>query len=156
MNEIGTGPTEPLAVLASIRDIPDQPVLEYLLAMIPEDWPDEVRVPYSDSARVLSRSFAGTQLLETDTNPPALDVIRMWPILICIEFVNLLDKLHPGALILLAHYCILLRRCEAKAWYARDKAASILSTVMLHLDISWHRYIAWPLNEIGLLPGTSC
>ena len=70
-----------------------------------------------------------------------LNVVRFWPILNSFEFVELLWNWHPGALILLAHYCIVLQRVGAGSWYLRGRAASILATIVRWLNLKWHRYI---------------
>ena len=155
-DRIGTGPVRHLAesweLLVDNFKFPHQPLLDYLLAIPPKDWPDEVRVPYKDSAFALARSFACLQAL--DENFTTLDVARFWPIQNSLEFVELLVHWHPGALILLAHYCIVLQRVGMGSWYLEGRAASMLFTIVRRLDPMWHRYIEWPLSEVGLSPST--
>ena len=155
-SEIGTGPVRHLAesweMVAEIAKLPDQSLLDYLLAIPPDHWTEEVRVPFKDSARALARTFSCMYKLDEKTT--TLDVVHFWPIENSIEYVELLSNWHPGALILLAHYCIVLHRVGARSWYLGGGAASMLSTIVKRLDITWHRYIEWPLKEVGLSPAT--
>lgn len=154
--DLGTGPVRYLAesweIVAETSKFPDQSLLDYLMAIPPDDWAEEVRVPYNDSARALACAFSSMHALDEKTT--TLDVVHFWPIQNSIEFVDLLSKWHPGALILLAHFCIVMHRVGARSWYLGGRAASMLSTIVQRLDIKWHRYIEWPLREVGLWPAT--
>ena len=70
-----------------------------------------------------------------DEKIATLDVVRFWPILNSFQFVELLGNWRPGALILLAHNCIVLHRVGAGSWYLRDRAASTLSTIVRRLNL---------------------
>jgi hypothetical protein len=149
---IGTGPVRYLAEswgkLVDISEFPHQSLLDYFLVIPPDDWPEEVRVPYNDSALALARIFSCVHSL--DEKITTLDVVSFWPIQNSVEYVELLSNWHPGALILLAHYCIVLHRVGTRSWYLGGRAASVLSTIVQRLDLTWHRYIEWPLSEVGL------
>lgn len=154
--ELGTGPVRCLAqsweIVAETAKFPDQSLLDYLLAIPPVDWTEEVRVPYTDSARALACTFSSMYRLDEKTT--TLDVIHFWPVQNSVEFVDLLGNSHPGALILLAYYCIVLHRVGTRTWYLGGGGATLLSTVVKRLDVTWHRYIEWPLREIELSPAT--
>lgn len=153
---IGTGPVRYLAEskesLINRSKTPYQPLLDSLLAIPPDDWPEEVLVPYNESALALARNFSGMHALDERINN--LDVLRAWPILNSVEFVDLLSDWHPGALILLAHYCIVLHRVGESSWYFEGRAASLLSTILRRLDVVWHQYIEWPSSEVGVSPSS--
>ena len=154
--QIGTGPVRYLAesweILVGISEFPHQPLLDYFLAIPPDNWSEEVRVPYNDSALALARTFSCMNAL--DEKVTTLDVVRFWPIQNSVEYVKLLSNWHPGALILLAHYCIVLHQAGTRSWYLGGRAASMLSTIARRLDLRWHRYIEWPLSEVGLSAST--
>ncbi|KAG9234596.1 hypothetical protein BJ875DRAFT_509342 [Amylocarpus encephaloides] len=155
-DRIGTGPvrylTESWELLVDISKSPLQPLLDSFLAIPPADWPEEVRVPYKESALALAQNFSCLHVL--DERITTLEVVRFWPIKNSVEYVVLLENLHPGALILLAHYCIVLHRMSARSWSLKGTASSLLSTIKRQLDVTWHRYIEWPLSEVGLPPAT--
>ncbi|TVY88871.1 Orsellinic acid/F9775 biosynthesis cluster protein D, partial [Lachnellula willkommii] len=148
---IGTGPVQALAisweVLVDKTRFPHQPMLDYHLAIPLPDWPKEVRGPYNHSALALARTFSCIDALDDKIAP--LDVVSFWPIQNSAEFVNMLSNWHPGALILLAHYCIVLHQVGMRIWYLQGQATSVMSTIMQRLDPKWHRYIEWPLRELG-------
>jgi hypothetical protein len=140
-SRIGTGPVRYLAesweALFGISKIPHQPLLDYFLAIPPDDWPEEVRVPYNDSAFALARTFSCMCAL--DEKDYTLNVVRFWPIQNSVEYVELFSNWHPGALILLAHYCMVLHRVGKSRWYLGGRAASMLSTIVQQLNLTWHR-----------------
>jgi hypothetical protein len=152
-SRMGTGPvgylTKSWELLEDLCKSPHQPVLDYLLAIPPDDWPEDVRVPYNESAFALAQNFSCLHTL--DERITTLDVARFWPIKNSVEFVELLEKWHPGALIILAHYCIVMHRVGGTSWYLKGAVASMLYTILRRLDVVWHRYIEWPLREVGLL-----
>ena len=90
-------------------------------------------MPYNDSAFALARSFSCMHSLDEEIT--TLDVVRFWPIPNSLEFVELLGNWHPGALMILAHYCIVWHRVGPGSWYLRDRAASILSTIVRRLNL---------------------
>ncbi|TVY15499.1 Orsellinic acid/F9775 biosynthesis cluster protein D, partial [Lachnellula arida] len=109
---IGTGPVQALAisweVLVDKTRFPHQLMLDYHLAILPPDWPEEVRGTYNHSALALARTFSCIDALDDKIAP--LDVVSFWPIQNSAEFEEMLSNWHPGALIPLAHYCIVLHR----------------------------------------------
>lgn len=147
---IGTGPVRALAdsweTLVRLVQYPHQPILDFFLAIPPQDWVENVQGPYRDSALALSRTFSCLDALDK-VSP--LDVIRFWPVQNHNAFLELLSQWHPSALILLAHYCIILHRVGSRTWYLENGPINIMSTIMRQLDPCWHRYIEWPLREIG-------
>lgn len=56
----------------------------------------------------------------------------------------------PAALILLAHYCILLARLDSH-WYMSGYSKNLFSRIYNQLDQEWRQLLYWPLEEIGLL-----
>lgn len=125
----------------------------HLLSAIPEEsspdaWLAEECKIYHDAAVELGTAFASTPL---STNYTTWDTLRIWPMYTKMEFFELLRTWHPGVLILLAHYYILLKKIE-EHWYFEGRAKPLLSTVWRRLEPKWHQYIAWPLQEIGVNP----
>jgi hypothetical protein len=148
----------PVADLASAWEIPivvpeggTTPLVDYLLSLIPlqsseEAWPEEVCQSYRVSTIELWLAFQNTYSLGTSFT--TWDCLRLWPMRIKVEYIKLLDEHHPSALILLAHYCLLLHKLESK-WYFEGRAKRLLSTVLRFLDPKWWCYIQWPVQELG-------
>lgn len=147
----------PVASLVSAWEIPitfsvdeHTPLVDSLLSAIPpqsskEPWPQDVCDIYRDAALDLGLAFSCTRDLSDGFT--AWDAVRLWPMRISVEYLDLLRQQHPGALILVAHYCILLQRLDCH-WYFEGRARRLMSTVLACLDERWHSLIAWPLAEI--------
>ncbi|KAG9228102.1 hypothetical protein BJ875DRAFT_490216 [Amylocarpus encephaloides] len=143
----------PVGALASAWEIPIdisahpiQPLVNYLVAMTQDEWSDDTRNIYRGTAIELARAFSCMNALGDAIT--TWDAVRIWPMRLSIAYMELLKQKHPSALILLAHYCIVLKRLELN-WYFEDRAASLLSTISHHLDVKWHSFIQWPLEEVG-------
>ena len=152
----------PVSALVQIWEFPMEPGsqeiqaarTEYLLSLIPSDapplgedsWSEDVTTFYRDAAASLAQAFACMDTLSQTFT--MWDVLRMWPLAMEEGFIKLLSDGHPAALILLAHYCVLLRKIES-TWYFQGRAASLLANIELQLDRRWHASIRWPLEEIA-------
>tara|TARA_R110002060_G_scaffold1755_12_gene3300 strand:- start:828 stop:1025 length:198 start_codon:yes stop_codon:yes gene_type:complete len=56
----------------------------------------------------------------------------------------------PQALVLIAVYCVVLKRAE-DLWWIRGKAGSLLGAVRYELggDRRWERWLEWPTAEVN-------
>ena len=71
-----------------------------------------------------------------------------WPSTISPILLNHLCVDHePEALVLLAHYCVLLKRDDA-CWFLQGHAAWLMEYIQQHLDEEWKDWISWPMQEI--------
>jgi hypothetical protein len=125
----------------------------YLVSLIPEHttpqnesasverelWSEATRKTYCEAATQLSWAIAASQVLNGDQFT-TWDAVRSWPMAISTEFIDLLANNHPGALILMAHYCGLLERLQAH-WYFEGRATTLRDRVMERLDKKWHHCI---------------
>ncbi|KIW18931.1 hypothetical protein PV08_03220 [Exophiala spinifera] len=98
-------------------------------------WPHEVREAYREAAAELAMAFACSQ--SDPENYTTWDALRVWPMRISMTFTRLLRDSHPAALILLAHYAILLKPIESK-WYFKGRATKLLETISRKVDPHWH------------------
>jgi hypothetical protein len=102
---------------------------------------------YTKAAHDLASAFASTQVAGDEFT--TWDALRVWPMQLSIPFLNLVKESHPTALILLAHYCILLKKVEGH-WYFKGRATRLLRSILKHLGREWWEFIRWPLEEIGV------
>jgi hypothetical protein len=101
-------------------------------------WSEDVRTVLQGAASELALAFAcSASTPETFTT---WDALRVWPMRISAEFIELLQALHPVALVLLAHYCLLLRRIESK-WYFDGQATRLLGNIAQRLDPKWQSWL---------------
>ncbi|PWY95554.1 hypothetical protein BO94DRAFT_530288 [Aspergillus sclerotioniger CBS 115572] len=144
-----------------LGDDPDHSCLKCLLSVIPNEsaatgdigntsesnspWTEEVTVIYRQAAFELSRSFAYVRARREFLT--TWDILRIWPMKVSLEYMSLLHQGHPGALVLLAHYCILLKQME-KHWYFEGRAASLIRVIQRQLTPGWHSFIQEPLTMV--------
>ena len=105
--------------------------------------------PMPSSLFILIRAFAQARAAQSRSNYTMLVAVYTWPTQVTQEYLDLLKKRDPAALILLAHYCILLRPLE-DVWYMGGYSRRLLSRIYNQLDEEWHPWLQWPLEEIGL------
>lgn len=110
-------------------------------------WDEHKQNFYQVASNELAYAFCCMQAI--GENATTWDVIRIWLMRVPVPFMDLLKVYDPGALILLAHYCIILSRVE-HPWYLQGRASRLLFMITRRLDEKWHRYIKWPLEEIGI------
>jgi Fungal specific transcription factor domain len=123
------------------------------LGFLPSLEPDEVAwqgmasTIYLDAFRELRVTFSGTYT--RGALYTVWDVVQTWPARVSDDFVTLLHDEHPGTLILVAHYCILLKQLGTY-WYMEGYAERLLSQVYTRVGPKWHTWMSWPLQDVGL------
>ena len=97
----------------------------------------------------LSRAFSKAQAARSRSVFTIWTAIYIWPVQVSQDYLDLLKNRDPAALILLAHYCILLEPLESH-WYMNGYSKRLLSRIYNQLDQEWRQCLHWPLEEIGL------
>lgn len=101
---------------------------------------------YRTSLRLL-RESAAIPLQPYQTLGIKLSMFR-WVELVPQLYLELLGELKPQALILLAYFCILLKRGSKLYWYMEGAAERLISSLQNILDEEWKPWIAWPLQIV--------
>lgn len=109
--------------------------------------------PLPAALLILTRAFSKARAAQLGNKYTMWIAIYTWPIQVPEEYLNLLKKRDPAALVILAHYCILLRPLEHN-WFMHGYTSRLLSRIYNQLDEEWHEWMQWPLEEIGL-PSTT-
>lgn len=109
--------------------------------------PEREMEAYRITLRLL-RESAAIPLQPSQTFGIKLSLFR-WVELIPQVYLELLGELRPHALILLAHFCILLGRSGAHYWYMAGAAERLISAIQDNLDEEWWSWIAWPLQMVS-------
>ena len=60
--------------------------------------------------------------------------IEAWVLQISDEFLGLLKAGHPAALVVFAHWCVLMRRTESHYWFLKGQSARLIGIVESHLE----------------------
>jgi hypothetical protein len=71
--------------------------------------------------------------------------IHIWPGVVSHEFVVLLHERRSEALVILAHYCVLLKQVDL-CWYTRNVGEQLLLGISEVLDPKFKPWIEWALN----------
>ncbi|OAX84049.1 hypothetical protein ACJ72_01584 [Emergomyces africanus] len=72
-----------------------------------------------------------------------------FPIIFSEQFLLSLRRRDPTALVLLAHFCVLLHRAPTR-WWADGWSEQVMEAVFRSLDQRWRHAIAWPMKAIGV------
>jgi Fungal specific transcription factor domain len=76
-------------------------------------------------------------------------VVYAWPIKVPEEFFVMVQEQKPEALIVLAHYSLLLNKVD-KLWYMQGMSRRLLQTIHSKIGKEWESWIAWPLQTLVL------
>lgn len=80
-----------------------------------------------------------------DRNGP--HAVSAFSVMVQADYVEVLRRHQPPALVILAHYGVLLHRCR-RFWIFRDAGAKMIQIIARHLGMYWHEALAWPLRVI--------
>ncbi len=106
---------------------------------------------YSGALIALSRAFVSAQSAKEKGWFTMFTAVQIWPARISTEYLELLKARDPAALVLLAHYCVLLEPLE-QAWYMSGFRKRLLERIYGQLDEEWRQWLEWPFAEAGLKP----
>ncbi|KAK5283457.1 hypothetical protein LTR40_001714 [Exophiala xenobiotica] len=76
----------------------------------------------------------------------------VWPINLPPKFLDLLGEKQPAAMVVLAHYCVLIHWAEAKdtndTWFINGWAKYILESVQESVPEAWQEHLQWPVMNV--------
>ena len=99
----------------------------------------------SNALYLLRKCFA---MLYLPSNPVrTIQALKAWIGSIPDTYLEMLRELRSGALVVLAHWCIMLKRAETN-WYLQGTAENIMSIIVGVLDEECRAQIAWPLQVV--------
>ena len=77
---------------------------------------------------------------------PGSGLVWVWPINLSSEFIDLLSMRKPEALIILAHYAVLLHR-RRRVWLVGNVGGILIQEISKSLGTFWKIWLDWP-NEV--------
>lgn len=77
-----------------------------------------------------------------------LSVAIVWPMTLSNGFLTLLRVHHTAALVVVAHYCVVLHAAGSEFWFVRGWGRRLIDAIAESLLPSWHEEIQWPLGLI--------
>ncbi|KAB8217169.1 hypothetical protein BDV33DRAFT_193818 [Aspergillus novoparasiticus] len=69
------------------------------------------------------------------------------------EFVHVVCRRQPLALLVLMHWGVLLAELDGKTWWARKSGSALVSEILIALqagDARWEEAVLWPKQKLGL------
>ncbi|TVY33896.1 hypothetical protein LSUB1_G007505 [Lachnellula subtilissima] len=101
-------------------------------------------------ALVLIQEACGILTSSTSERPlSAISLALAWPTCVSATFLELVDRLEPEALIILAHYSLILNQVDG-VWFMHGMSRQLLQTVHERIGKVWESWIAWPLQDLAL------
>lgn len=100
---------------------------------------------YRSALATLRMSF-----VRMNNRPPyecEVSIAFLWPVMVPQEYASMLNMRRPEALIILAHYCIILHHLN-DYWWVRGWAMHIIENIQQELDEDWRYWIQWPTSVI--------
>lgn len=100
----------------------------------------------------LLSTFIQASLLRTRGDGTVLATF-IWPINLSPRFLDLLSEKQPEALVILAHYCVLIHWGETKAedlWFIAGWAGFMLETIKELIPDAWQEQLEWPSMMIRI------
>ncbi|GFF68415.1 hypothetical protein IFM47457_02054 [Aspergillus lentulus] len=70
-----------------------------------------------------------------------------WPVLVSPEYIDLLLQRRPEALVILAHYGILLHSCR-DSWMFGDGGRFLIESIRDFLGPDWTEWLEWPIKAL--------
>jgi hypothetical protein len=125
---------------------PDDSHLARLLSHLLTESSEDVQVccgALNNLRRLLAMDATPGQTISTKT------LAYSWPARVSQRYIVLVSERRPEALVVLAHYCVLLKRIDS-FWFMRGCALMILKQCLQDLDHSWEPYVKWPISVVGL------
>ena len=71
---------------------------------------------------------------------------HMWPGSITQDFLELIYEKYPRALVILAYYCVLLKR-NNHLWYLKGLGTGLLGSIWEELGEEWRPWIQWAMGQ---------
>jgi hypothetical protein len=92
--------------------------------------------------------LSSESLFSSQTRISSSFATLLWTTIIPPRFCELVEERCPQALVIVAVYCVLLKRNEG-LWWMRGKAENLLRAVRKELDGGqWHTWLQWPVEEV--------
>ncbi|KAK1574739.1 fungal Zn binuclear cluster domain-containing protein [Colletotrichum navitas] len=132
----GAGDATPTTVEATLQPLSDQlPSLGTKLAEIGL-LEQEGKYTIVNAIIALSKCIAKVSPVNAMSAPVEFRAVFLWPIMMSADYLDLLRQRHPAALVVLAHYCVIIHLAEPfSGWDALGRAGNVA-----HRD-DWNQ---WP------------
>jgi len=104
---------------------------------------EALKAIYTDTLFKLKKN-----LRRVAAHPGVVSLVLKWPTNVLQDYVSMLGRYDPIALILLAYWAVGLHSID-HLWWARGWGKSIVDVAGQHIGAEWQHYIQWPLLKTG-------
>lgn len=145
--------------MASFRlwhvNIPLEPSVATQLAqlsqLVAEDVDPVVRESCQDAVQHLSQTLGWMQ--EEREGSCVVSLGLMWTAVVTDAYFELLVAGHPVALVVAAHYCVVMGKLK-EVWWVSGWALVMLRSIERRLEGSWEEWLVWPMQMLGVTAHT--
>lgn len=88
-------------------------------------------------------------LEKIEANPRDRAAALNWLVFLESSYVSSLMSKKPFALVILAHYCVILDGLR-EHWFVQDWGVRVIEVVHANLSEEWRSLVHWPMKQIGL------
>ncbi|GLA08910.1 hypothetical protein AnigIFM60653_010709 [Aspergillus niger] len=81
--------------------------------------------------------------------PRRIELALRWPFGLASKYLKLLKEHDPMALVILAHYCLVLHHFRHH-WWMEGWSFRVAHSIWDQLHESWRPYVSWVVKEVGL------
>ncbi|KAF4429137.1 Sterol uptake control protein 2 [Colletotrichum fructicola] len=147
------GPGEPQTPEPSLQPLFERlPRLSTRLAEIGAmETSTEGKYTINNAVIALSEAIAKVSTMNAMSAPVEFRAVFLWPVLMSSDYLDMLRRRHPAALVVLAHYCVIINMAEPFCWFLNGWARALLSIISEQLmGTAWAELIMWPIEVIGV------
>ena len=119
--------------------------LEVNAARAMQEAPEVERTACLTAVRHLQSVYRSVQEFRQDKSTVA--ILLTWPLNVSPDFIDMISKRHPIALIILAHLVVILQSVRNE-WWLSGWDAKLLESTIAHLDHEYREWLSWPLSCI--------
>lgn len=132
-------------VTKAAHDVPDTDrIMDLQTVCCNPAQPRDVSQAYALAIHELLKVFIQASVVRSRSESTVLASL-VWPINLSPKYLELLAEQQPEAMVILAHYCILLHwGAEEDEWFLSGWARYTLDTIKGSIGESWHESLAWP------------
>lgn len=101
---------------------------------------------YTAAVKALRKCFA--KIFTRSAVECEIGTAFTWPVEVPDKFIQLLQAKAPEALVILAHYCVVLHHLD-RYWWMEGWAAHLMENIYKSLTETWREWIEWPSSVIA-------
>jgi hypothetical protein len=108
-------------------------------------YPTDIAEAYTQAIRTLETVFDAAG---QSPDPPSDALLKLWIHFVTPRYVELLSEKQPAALIILAHYAVLLGR-GSHYWFLEGVGSQVIDVVEALVPAEWSPWLDWPKAQVG-------